>query len=459
MLRSHESEAWINEPGTRRRLALYGSWAVAIALLANGGVFTGSKERAIDPDETVTFAPYQILDPDADTRYMPPEEIDGDFATTAALMEGELEGAYDPEVLPTEVFYAVPDRKEYGSGAPCFTRQRIGEVASLLLATVREEHGDNAVPALVLDSVDQCETIGRNGFKADRRDGTIAYASSLGYKVYKSSSGLFRSLSLPHINAHETGHVIGVHHAGKATCLDRSVSMLDPRTFGALDVQQMYESEGCYVIGTRTGGMNEYASSTTVMGSAGSFDPAEESVKPLFNTLDRSTIYPDEFPIETIELAPANYELHYGRGEQRNGVRIELPEDHVLRTIARRSGFDALVVTLDVTGGEESGDSRDLAEARRCGEEYHCGIRVYAESTSSGLRLELPPPQIQRDEERTPGETLLYFDKQLGIGLVEDYQTETNIALHVVTYDDAQAMAEAEYRDFSDLLQELRENQ
>lgn len=411
--------------------------------------------RFIDPDEPATFATYLVTDPSVKQPAVNHRNVDKTMLQAADSMRQEFDGNLALYSTQSKRVYYEPDQQEVGDAEQaCYSTRKIGQIAEELYVMAEEAHGKNTLVSIVLGKVDECETVDSEGNELESSalitpaytqynpDGRSPYVV---YKSYISEQDDFYSFTTGREVLHEVGHAFGMPHVGKFVCepsrTEEDVDLL------LHSFAEIVEQPECGTVSYDDGSVDEYAGVRSIMGS-GVNTITDSDYATSFSTVDRATLFPDIYRIERISTEPYVYDLEYGE-HKRNGISIDLPAGHPLRSIAPGYDIDQLTVVAEVGGGsmtnEERGDT-----PRVCGDDSSCYLSMYA--TNAGLehfRIELPSTFRGVHDEDGVWRRVMYLDDMLDIGLVNVLGEN---ALHqgqlqVMSYDEALVFAEAQRRD------------
>lgn len=179
----------------------------------------------------------------------------------------------------------------------------------------------------------------------------------------------FSKEMLPQILEHEVGHNLGLGHAPQITCGKNGLEFFDKSI-------QRQLAGGCTTEKNDDGTTYVYASPQTVMGNAWK-EPPLYPVSP-YSPVEMNTLNP-EFKIQTIEPVPGTYRLAVEPGKT-IGVRLKLPENHVLNTVVKDA--NSVILALD--------DVYEWSEAAEAGETINVSdqrirhdVGVYVTSSKS----------------------------------------------------------------------------
>lgn len=399
-----------------------------------------------DLGEPFRVLPYRV-EPGLYTKQVVTDpEIDDNFGTAYRAMRYDLEGRLDVTAEPTRTVLVAPDSREMTPGeSACYSFRQLGRLAQTLYdndPTIERGDGDeNTVFALVMGSIaNRCVSVNYDGSRRAEVDGAAASASH-GVMIFQHDSSYDQTNAVPVVISHETGHEAGLGHVGEAAC-ESSNQSYDPRDPALREIAEILGSGDCEVVKNGNGSADPYAGDFSVMGDGWSFGDStfDEGIIPAFSTLDRTTLFPDSFRAELIKPEPNQYELSYGENKL-NSVKIMLPDNHPLRSIVDGVDMDQLVVALEVIGGGVT-SGEEFKSPRRCDLDAQCKTKLYATSSTSDFRVELPSTLgYVRNDMEPKISRVMYLDERLNIGLVEDKDHNLNVTLRVVDYKMAVQLA------------------
>lgn len=463
-MRSHERFRW------RDILKVPAALATLAVALANAGctaseqpekptatvtVTVAPPDNYIDLSQPVTILPYRIVDesnPPAKGEGISNEQLNKNMTNAAKYMTYDFGGKITISMQPSVNQSMQPEGKEQ-TGQLCYTAHQLGKLVEQIN---NDKQRANSIPAIVLNTTDQCETVNDNGTPREVPDGAAANATA-GRTLFKAGPN-GESYAVPSIIAHEAGHVLGLHHVGKLTC-KRPNEAYDATNPALQDIAKIVEGYDCGIVqgqAPTTGegvmaSVNQYAGSGSVMGNNSRWN--DTGIVPLFSTYDHAQVLPEVYKIETIQPnAEQEYTLKYGADEL-VGVRIRLPADHPLTVGYGDAGFDELIATVEVTGGSVTA-GEEYTKPRTCGENSFCETHLYAVNSETGFRVELPETfgWVAGDTNGSERK-VLYMDESLGIGLVQEkvYPAKT-VTLRVVSYEEVVVLAHEQYAQRKALL-------
>ncbi len=404
--------------------------------------------------EPIIVTPYHILSDTEGSPAVDNSTIDKNIKAAYRYLRYDFEDLVEVSAEPTQTIRLQPEGREIISDANCFTDGQLGKLATRLRE--KQPNSSQTIVALVMDKVDQCETTNDDGSVRQEADNNVATASAGGITVKSNVEGI--PYIEPEVFLHETGHMLGVGlgHVGEIDCNSSKIPLYDPYDPALEDIQDILDKSFCdFTYMSQYDGsdptttrsrdvpfmkkINPYTGYGSVMGYSGNWDEdrLRNAITPAYSNFDRSTVLPEVFQIETVEPEPGTYTLAY-EPHKRNGIKFKLSAEHPLVAATGDAKIDELVITVEGNGGGVT-VGEEYKNPRRCDDQLSCGITLYANSSTTGFRIELPSTHgyFDQDTEKGAYKSVLYLDKALGLGIVGNIQLGDSTAVEVVDYQTA----------------------
>ncbi len=404
------------------------------------------KKQLFNNVNEIILHPVRIA-PDEESAAKPPkglaygdilETVDSVRAQLYATMQGTmgLDVPTNREDFPTII--VAPEGVDKITGNPCYPHDQANDI-------VRQAHSDivpeKSSPStadisvgllyepLCVDLVNDSSCKIVHAYAHDSRwmvfsvdkDDKGGYETRFTYDLAKN--GDEESTNLSGIVLHELGHNLGLPHVERIEC-----GYTNWRDAAFQDVADIIGGDnGCDLARNDDGEPDNYAGQLSAMGHAipSPLINDERIPMPVYSSLERNIIQPNNFPVEKISLegiagvpgGRASYDLGYGVGKL-NGIKIDLPDNHPLRTNPEYNA-NQLYVTLEPswTGAIHPNESINCENNSFC--------NVYISARGDGMNFELPNPSagdiidIVQEGDTTIQRQAIYVDESLGIVILK----------------------------------------
>jgi hypothetical protein len=221
-------------------------------------------------------------------------------------------------------------------------------------------------------------------------------------------------LSFGTIN-HEMGHVLGLPHH---TEIRQTQKGMKPYVFNEQEIGERLNNPNFDVARRPSGGIDEYAATTSVMGNSGG-GPATE----IYHPLELAKIV-DDVHVPIIGTEPAEYSISV-RGKGNRGLKLPLPGSHPLRKVdADMESVSVSTMSFASPGGGEIDQLRVAITA----ESPHMLYDIYA----------LPRPHLCLREdlcgENSKEWKPVYRDRTLGVEIQVVWGDKDSLKVRTVEY-------------------------